>query len=496
MVAWVARCRAGPKAALFSVCRHTDREPFEGVPGGKETARDPRDSNGYATEGLLGMRRINKKIYLAVLLSGAACGPSSGSSSSGGDGNGDGEVGGEDPPPDVGAEGSTGESTGATGGCGDGIIDEGEWCYERHEIINEHTDRMLRVMPGLDEANEAFVLWSRGLVSVTSDGSEILFRKYYEGSGGVYQSNGEVFSTRIEATDQHRADYVFWLPEAGISNECLSAFVLPGPSRTPTSNLSIHQLECDRDGVLAPVGFEGAPDGFLGLDETTGLAALYKPEPLDGWSPFEVGVYVTPTVTFDAPACQSFLSAPGKSADGEESVFILGKGCADDAGSILMKYSAVSEGTSIEEELFDTAIPADVQAIKMADLNGDHADDVIMIGDGFAQVQLQNPDGTFQPAPAPDVAVSGFVPYEAATPAPMEPIHRLQTGEFDNSPGEEVVVHTTDGLAVISHTGDSVHTETFDLPVTGFAAADINGDSLSDLAVLHSDRITFLLSIP
>lgn len=437
------------------------------------------------------------RVHLCCLslsfLAGMGCGPQAG--------GGDGETT-DDPSPtpdmgDSGSETSGDTSTGDPAACGDGVIDQGEWCHERVVIENEYTERMLRIMPGFDEAG-AFVLWSGlHLVSVKAEDAGVAFHSYYEGPAGNYRPNGRVFPAQIAPTEHGRVDYIYWSPEIPtMGSVCLSANVFPGPERTHEGRaLPIRELDCDRDGVLIPVSLGEGPDAFFAVDEATGLAAFYEPVDLGEWSPFDIGVHVATASTVDTiPLCQAYLAAAGNAMDLVEDVFVLGQNCADGGNSILTTYRPSPSGMVIAEKELDVTAPANIEAMELVDIDGDLLDDIVLAGEGVVEFYLQESDGTFAKQEVPGVDVVGFVPRETASPPPMEPIVRIQTGEFDASPGLEVVVPVLDGISILSSSGVVVRSETFEEPILGFAATDINGDSLADIAVLHPDKITFLLS--
>lgn len=410
--------------------------------------------------------------------------------------------------PDLGsseAESTGGSSGGVEPGCGNGLIEDGEWCYERVSATNEYTNRPLRVMRGFEGTRETFVLWSNGLVSIAPTGPSstgLDFRQYFEGSAGVYQSTGHVFPAQIGPSEQKRADYVFWTPEPVTSDSashCLSAFVLPGPEREHENReLSLHELDCARDGVITPVRLGGALDGFFAVDESTGLGALYSTENLGDFSPFDVGVHLKIEATLDGlPQCERYLARAGNpSATNIEEVFVLGQQCVGTPQPLLLAYRPDEPGFDLVEREIPVSFSGNASSLALVDLNGDQRDDLVLAGESFVHALVQTNDGDFVSLELPSVDVEGFVPIETSSPPPMQPIVRVQAGTFDAAAGSELVLPVKDGVSVVSFSGEVLASELFDQPVTGFAAADINSDTLSDLAILHPDGITFLISAP
>ncbi len=466
-------------------------------------------------------------IITSALALATACGPTAKVPSEGDEDSGD-----EAPKTDVGSSStsafeSTGEQATSTGpvvtGCGNGVIEDDEWCYEQHILddVLPEADELFRVHRGETVTADVFAFWSLlGFHSIAFDEQSqppFLLQQFYESPGG-YNPGSRLFAARFSSREHYGQDFFHWEPEltnVGAPSSAMQAFwLVPGPDRADEpSGASLRLLELiqSRDAFLIPIDVDSnGNDEFFAIDPTSGLAGLYfynpstTEPPSPDWKPFEgAGTALGLRQSLDAISPCILRSATGGDLndDGFDEAVIVADTCpiaADDGVEFIVFRSDGRGMFEPKPDVISLFSPGPIKSLQLADVDGDNLPDIVFAGDGFLHALVNDGNGAFEvPTPLVGVPESFFDNQFNESPfLEEETVLPLGSGHFSGSEAEDVVFPTGDGVSIASLGRENV----VEFPGVGalfdFAVADINNDGLDDVAILHEQDLVIWLSSP
>jgi hypothetical protein len=254
---------------------------------------------------------------------------------------------------------------------------------------------------------------------------------------------------------------------------------------------------------------ENSVDEFLGIDPSSGEGGLYHynpsttDPPLQHWQPFEgngtpLGLR-QPLENITSCILRS-ASAGALNLDTYEDAVLFADNCNSATEHTAELIVLLSDGAGTFEAPFAVVVttPAAVISTRLADLDGDQYDDIILAGEGFFLSLLNNGNGTFETASdlqGTPQAVSdnqfNRSPFTEETP-----VLPLNDGVFTSSPERAVVFPTAGGAAVTSWSSGIIAQLDIALPILDIGTADINGDQATDIAILHPQAVSLWVSNP
>lgn len=424
------------------------------------------------------------------------CGPGASQPSNGGDDAGHSST--ETSAGDHSSTGDESEGTAIAPGCGNGVLEDGEWCYER-TVVNkgslEGVD-LYRIAAGAD----GFVIWSgSGFTALPPTQAELLLetQPFYAAPGG-YAASSVLLPAKLSTDGVGRVDFLHWAEDVGSvefpDNACQRIWVVPGASRPPPDTVSgtdgehaVVDFECARDSFFVPIDVDGqgAPDSFFALDTYSGLGALYRRLAVYPGRPKYVDVELAQPIP-QATSCTFTMARAGDvNGDGFEDGVGLGRDCPEGSSSQVLVFLADAQGGLRTDPLaFEIPVEEPVLSLEVSDLDGDDHDDVIVAGDEFAAVLRGQSNGLAQPVELTGEPTSILAPSRPEVPEEVRYLP-VSVGQLDEHPELEVVLHTNGGLSAVS--ADGTPLGTISEPTASYAVFDINMDGLGDIGLISSD---------
>lgn len=396
-------------------------------------------------------------------------------------------------------------STGAPEpGCSNGIVEAGEWCYERVEVdlsgfVKGGGEEILRLFSGPD----GIAVWANnGFTQLALDGEQpVVGGERFFTSVGWYEPLSVVLPAKLSTDGSGRPDFVHWgmdrvNPDYPL-NACGSHFIVAGISRPPSTipgggdpSGRILDMECDRDSMVVPIDLNGEGiDEFFAVDINGGLAAVYA----DAGTPQHgrpEGMEVVLVQEIDGADGCTIASARQGDIDGNgwEDAVVLVEGCQSNDGWSLLVFNGDGTGT-LQPEPENLPVPDDVfTTLEVDDIDGNGFADLVLAGPNGAYLLNESGMSTLDLKP-----VLVQAPYREVEP--QEVLYLPVTfAQFDGTPAREIAMTVAGGLSVVSSEG--VVLGSFDEPVASFATFDLNEDGLADVAVFDGDSVVAYLSDP
>lgn len=413
-------------------------------------------------------------------------------------------------------------STGAASFCGGEPLGESAWCHTPADFdispmdvrrIHAHvapnddgtTSLLLAgldgpVLPGLvrPDLMQEFVL----------DGSEPSgYRLTGFSIGGVTTSTSRLTPVQIYADASGRHDYL----GQEVKASCQSSPVVASPARaaayrplgpsTPTPSYGFDR--CIRT-LFSPIRLRGeSVDAFFYACDGEYCLSI-DPEPPSEW--FVDRLRMPAVQRFPGLGCTALDDGPVDIVVGRfhdpyvDEIVLLPRVCEGHSMDALWTVEDVGGGRVGwgREASLGAFSERGVAVLKVADLNQDGFDDLLLIGDQVLASMYGGPGGLSEPeglAPLPFV-----LPYfdsemvEDSALYRYPPNVRVGAGQFDDTPELELVVRVESGVLLASL--DGTRSLELDELASDFAVGDVDGDGVDDLALLFEaeDAVRIYLS--
>lgn len=259
-------------------------------------------------------------------------------------------------------------TTGFEPGCGNGVVEEGEWCHEQYLLddILPDAKELFRVAHGTTRGPDVFILWSLlGFHSIAFEPEQtpaFTIRQFYEVPGG-YDPGSRLFAARFSLPEDSGLDFFHWEPEptnvGAPSSGSQNVWLVPGPDRVDEPSgfvLELAGLNQARDAFLVPIDVDdNGTDEYFAVDPTSGLGALYHYNPTSteppspDWKPFESGAVLGLRKPIDAITDCVIRAAEGGdlNLDGLDEAVVLADTCPaeSDAAAEMVVFEADGQGT-------------------------------------------------------------------------------------------------------------------------------------------------------
>ncbi len=438
------------------------------------------------------------KVTLVATLCG--CGPQATEADSSGSGDGT-QSGGPSTglaPTSSSSSGADDESTTGTTvpGCGNGVFEAGEWCFERHSISTvEDQGEPYRVVAG-GEGEPGFSLWAwRGFYLVNWDGEQLSIpQEPYYGVGQYHFPDSVVYRTKLILAGEGRVDLLHYSPLDSLCN------IVSGPFRKPNGKPGTVAYtlgpDCDRGNLLFPIRLPGLElDAFFASDPFDERSALHYPEyPYEEFfTPGKGGTEVLQWMEAPPPCGIQLGHAADIRGDSREEAVLLADECTDEG-----QYGLFAHILDEDQQLSDAAVRLGEVSLPEPPLSwmvlprhddGEYAR-IVVAGTGYTTL-LSFEDGG---APiASDLGIEA-VPLQFTDADGTTERIPLGHGLFESDGSTAVAVNSEDGIRVVALDGRPLGL--FDEEAQSYAVSDLNGDGWADLAALVDDQVVVHLSNP
>lgn len=445
--------------------------------------------------------RYSKAAVAAILL--AACGPQASTTSGNNDGTGNANGSMPTETPTATGEQSSGSETAHVVECGDGLLEEGEWCFDRLsiDIVTLGLEQAFRVIATPD----GLIVWGDNGFSLLSlaDG-EPAFEEppFYD---RAYSPGATIYPAKLTTLGTGQPDLIFWSPvdiTPGIDPSLRPQFVYlsPGAQRPePGSDFAIHEisdLDYARDDLVAPIDFDGENrDEFFAYDRHSRLGAIYHgPSPaIDRPSGFSVEVIEL--LDNQLPCPPAAIHTGDFDNDGREDGVVVAPGCPAHEDTTLYVFSGESERPlNPAPSSLPLPLQGDTFTLYVYDFDGDGPDDLVAAEPGRLLLLRGSPNGLQNIEPLDANPVEVVINGPAHIKGSERPLLSLATGQFDTKAEVEILVNTNAGITVVS--SESGVVGEFPDPAGSFASFDINADGVGDVALIVDEQVVVYRSNP
>ena len=396
------------------------------------------------------------------------------------------------------SEAANESTTGILPGCGNGIFEEGEWCFERYSVstVEDHGEPY-RVISG-GEGEPGLSLWARnGFYLLQWDGEQLSFQTDpYYGSGVYHFPDSVVYRAKLILAGEGRVDLLHYSPIDSFCN------IVSGPLREPNGDPGgpVHYLllnpDCSRGNLLFPIRLAGLElDAFFLSDpfeeRSTLLQFEYPPE--DFFTPGMGGAKPLQWMETPPPCGIRLGHAANIQGDSREEAVLLADECVDDG-----EYGLFAHAPDGNLSLSDAAVRLGGVSLPALPLSwivlppahdGEH-ERFVVAGTGYAT--LLSFEGGGAPI-ASDLHIEAVPLQFAHEDGPLERLP-LGHGVFEPDGSTAVAVHTDDGIRVVALDGTPLGV--FEENAHSYAVSDLNGDGWADLAALVDGQVVVHLSNP
>ena len=380
-------------------------------------------------------------------------------------------------------------------GCGNGVFEDGEWCFERHAVsAAADQGEPYRVLAG-GEGEPGFSLWAwSGFYQVHWDGAQLsVSTESYYAIGQYHRPDSVVYRVKLIVADEGRVDLLHYSARAGFCS------IASGPFRTPFEGpgapaAQFIGLDCAHGNLLFPIRIPGLQtDAFFFSEPFRERSILHyaqfpAEESLADWQGTEQLQWL------EAPApCGVVLGhAANVRGDDREEALLLADECTDDG-----QYGLFAHVLDDEQRLGDAPIRLGDLSLPLPPLSW-----TILPGSdgGYARIVVAGPGYTTLlsfdgagPLTASDLGVEALPLQFADDDGPAERIP-LGHGVFEPHGSTAVSVNVEDGIQIVALDGRTLGL--FDEEALSYAVSDLNGDGWADLAALVDDQVVVHLSNP
>ncbi len=441
------------------------------------------------------------KITLAAALCG--CGPQATDADSSGSGDGtSSQSGGTSTGPvstSSSSEAADDSTTGTTvPGCGNGIFEEGEWCFERHALsVVEEQGEPFRVLAG-GEGEPGFSLWAwGGFYRVNWDGEQLSFpAEPYFDAGRRHAPDSVVFRAKLILAGEGRVDLMHYSPLDSFCN------IVSGPLREPNGDPGapvhylLQELRCARGNLLLPIRLAGLElDAFFLSEPFYERSTLFQFEfpPEDFFAPGMGGTEVLQWMEAPAPCGIRLGHAANIQGDSREEAVLLADECVDD-GQYALFVHAPDGDLSISDaavRLGDVSLPAPPMSwMVLPPANDDEHARIVVAGTGYATLLSFADEG---PLVASDLDVEALPLQFSHEDGPLQRLP-LGQGLFEPDESTAVAVNSDNGVRVVALDGTPLGL--FEEDAESYTVSDLNGDGWGDLAALVDGQVVVHISNP
>ena len=389
-------------------------------------------------------------------------------------------------------------TTGIVPGCGNGVFEEGEWCFERHSVsaVEDHGEPY-RVISG-GEGEPGFSLWARnGFYLAHWDGEELSFQTdpYYD-SGAYHLPDSVVYRAKLILAGEGRVDLLHYSPIDPFCN------IVSGPLREPNGdpgapvNYLLLNLDCSRGNLLFPIRLAGLElDAFFLSEPFYERNTLFQFEfpPEDFFAPGMGGVEALQWMEAPAPCGIRLGHAANIQGDSREEAVLLADECVDDGEYGLFAHTPDSDLSLSDAavRLGGVSLPAPpLSWMVLPPASDSEHERFVVAGTGYATL-LSFEDGE-TPA-ASDLQIEAVPLQFSHEDGPLERLP-LGHGVFAPDGSTAVSVNTDDGIRVVALDGTPLGL--FEEEAQSYAVSDLNGDGWADLATLVDGQVVVHLSNP
>lgn len=382
-------------------------------------------------------------------------------------------------------------------GCGNGIFEDGEWCFERHTVsVLEGQGEPFRVLAG-GEGEPGFSLWAwGGFFQVNWDGEQLSFpEEPYFDAGRRHLPDSVVFRAKLILAGEGRVDLLHYSP---LDSFC---YTVSGPSRTPYIDPlgPVHYalgLDCARGNLLFPIRLPGLElDAHFFSDPFDERSMLYHVEfpPEEFFSPGDGNTEPLQWMEAPPPCGVRLGHAANVQGDAREEAVLLADECVDDGQYGLFVHTPESDLSLSDAAVRLGDVPLPEPPVSWMVLppasGGEHAR-IVVAGPGYATLLSFGERGT---PIASDLDVEALPLQFSHEDGPLQRLP-LGQGLFEPDGSTAIAINSDDGIRVVAL--DATPLGLFEEDAESYAVSDLNGDGWGDLAALVDGQVVVHISNP